>query len=73
MAINAGLSQTSPSSPRVIANTAISCSKGVAGYLTGLQAWMCNEAAEQGPGTLEYQNHAAVDQVMHLGVSIRKE
>lgn len=34
---------------------------------------MCNEAAEQGPGTLEYQNHAAVDQVMHLGVSIRKE
>lgn len=72
MAINAGLSQTSPSSPRFISNTVISHSKGVAGYLTSLWAWMCNEASGQMPGALEYQKHVAVDQVMHWGVSIRK-
>lgn len=72
MAINVGLSGTSPISPRFISNTAVSCSKGVAGYLASLQAWICKEASEQRPGALEYQKHVAVDQVVHLGVSIRK-
>lgn len=44
----------------------------MAGYLASLRAWMCNEASEQRPGAPEYQKHMAVDQVMHLGVSIRK-
>lgn len=33
---------------------------------------MYNGASEQRPGALDYQKHVAVDQVMHLGVSIRK-
>jgi len=33
---------------------------------------MCNEVSERGPGALEYQKHVAVDQVMQLGLSIRK-
>lgn len=33
---------------------------------------MCNEASEHGLGALEYQKHVAGDQVVPLGVPIRR-